>query len=87
MTTGNRHELTQDRGWTYTHYDVNDEHKEREEMLAWCPTQDQADALFAWTREKGIAAVCLKRIAAVCLKRIERMEAELDAIKRELGKI
>ena len=53
--------------------------EERAEMLVWCPTEQQADALFEWTREKGIAAVCLKRI--------ERMEAELDAIKKELGKI
>lgn len=52
---------------------------ETEEMLAWCPTQDQADALFAWTREKGLAAVCLKRV--------ERMEVELDALKKELAKI
>ena len=53
--------------------------EEREEMLAWYPTQEQADAMFAWTREKGIVAVCLKKI--------ERMEAELDEIKKELGKI
>lgn len=51
--------------------------EEREEMLAWRPTQD--DAVFAWTREKGIAAVCLMRI--------ERMEAELAAIKKSLGEI
>ena len=53
--------------------------EELEEMLAWCPTQEQADNLFAWTREKAIVAVCLKKI--------ERMEAELDEIKKELGKI
>lgn len=53
--------------------------EKREEMLAWRPIQDQADAVFAWTREKGIAAVCLKRI--------ERMEAELAAIKKSLGEI
>lgn len=64
MSIGNRHKLTQE---------------EEKEMLAWCPTQEQADAIFEWTREKGIAVVCLKRI--------ERMEAELDAIKKELRKI
>jgi hypothetical protein len=64
MNTGNRHQLTPE---------------EEKEMLAWCPTQEQADAIFAWTREKGIAAVCLKRI--------ERIEAELDALKKELVRI
>ena len=53
--------------------------EELKEMLAWCPAQEQADNLFAWTREKGIVAVCLKKI--------ERMEAELDELKKELGKI
>jgi hypothetical protein len=50
--------------------------EEREEMLAWCPTQEQAVVM---TREKGIAAFCLKRI--------ERIEAELAAIKKSLGEI
>lgn len=78
MTTGNDPKPTQE-GVQKLRDILKISPEERAEMLVWCPTEEQADALFEWTREKGIAAVCLKRI--------ERMEAELDAIKKELAKI
>lgn len=53
--------------------------EEHAELLAWLPSQEQADAIFSWTLEKGIAAVCMKKI--------QRIEQELYELKQELAKI
>lgn len=49
------------------------------EFNNWLPNQEQTDAVFSWTKNKGIAAVILKRI--------ERVELELSNIKSEIMKM